>query len=454
MNVAPARHDIDRDISGVRSPTMPTMPRMLEPDGSTLAAGALDRCAREDSARHIRLMSLLVFACNLVFWPTDPLVFADPAVIAAFTDGRLMLLAGSGALLLLCHTPVFRRAPVLLAAPITAAICFTLGYMFGWLGGPSTPWLHYTHVCALVPLVAWTRPAIRAGITASIGLAPTAGYFLGHPEYVHDPLAASASAYALFVAGASTLVGVYLDRLRTRNFLLREQLALQAGTLERRVGAQTRELRALASHLETAQEAERTRLARELHDELGQDLTALRYALKLTRLHHESEPARLAGDLEQLGELLGRTTASVRRLLTGLRPRVLDDLGLAAALEWLGERVTAVGGPVCVLAVADVEAGLPADVASAAFRTVQEALTNVARHAGATRVEISAVRHADGLALTVVDDGVGCDPAATGGMGLIGMRERAQALGGQLRLERVTPHGTAVHLWLPLGRAA
>jgi PAS domain S-box-containing protein len=222
--------------------------------------------------------------------------------------------------------------------------------------------------------------------------------------------------------------------------------------------AQSREeLRALAARLETVREEERTRIARELHDELGQALTGLK--LDLAWLER-----RLSRQQSELGErcvsLLGRldeVMVSVRRIVTELRPSVLDQLGLADAIEWQAQDFAARTGLELDL---DIRCGCespPDAVASAVFRMLQETLNNVAKHANATRVKVACRIEPDSLSLDVSDNGRGITPDELRGahsLGLLGLRERAIAKGGTVTIRRGASSGTTVALRLPLGTNA
>ncbi len=209
----------------------------------------------------------------------------------------------------------------------------------------------------------------------------------------------------------------------------------------------------LRASLEAA-ERERRRWARELHDETLQALGALRVLIS-SGLRRGSPEA-----LEQVArdavDQLTTEIASLRTLITELRPAALDDLGLQPALEALAERIRVVEGLEVALHVdTDTHAGrLSGEVETAVYRLVQEALTNVAKHAGATRVEVTVVEHDGQVGVRVRDDGRGFDPAArTAGFGLTGMRERAELAGGALRVESTRGQGTLVSARLRARRA-
>jgi signal transduction histidine kinase len=226
--------------------------------------------------------------------------------------------------------------------------------------------------------------------------------------------------------------------------------------LDAQVAAQTREIRHLADNLVAIQEGERTRIAREIHDELGQVLAALRLTLDHTRrllAKGEIDPPRLDGALIESGHLLDRVHEAVSDVLNELRPGRLESQGLSAAVEVLGRELCHRRGLRWQFTSELADDGVPDEHAVALFRIAQEALTNVARHARATAVSVS-LDESDGAArLLVVDDGVGFAadaPAPSGHFGLLGMRERARLLHGTVDIESRPGAGTRLDVKLPL----
>ena len=205
--------------------------------------------------------------------------------------------------------------------------------------------------------------------------------------------------------------------------------------------------RALASRILNAQERERVRVSRELHDDTGQALTLLLVRLQLVE-GMSSEP-EVRRELADLRLLVGETIDGVRRLAVHLGPSVLEDLGLRAALEWLADRVRAETGLVVALRLDCHCRNVPAEVAVAIFRVAQEALTNVVRHAQATRVDLRLGTDDDCLELLVADDGSGfavdeakARPIAS--VGLFGMAERIALVGGGLDIDSSPGAGTRI----------
>jgi signal transduction histidine kinase len=198
-----------------------------------------------------------------------------------------------------------------------------------------------------------------------------------------------------------------------------------------------------------AQELERRRLARELHDETGQALTSILLGLK--GLEERMDDAESREAAEELRELVVSTLQDVRRLAVELRPSALDDFGLVAALERLTGSFAEQTGIAVDFQTALAEERLPEEVETAIYRIVQESLTNVVKHARARRVSILLARKDGAVKAVVEDDGQGFDPAEpTGGSGLVGMRERLALLGGRLAVESAPDRGTTVAAEVPV----
>lgn len=221
------------------------------------------------------------------------------------------------------------------------------------------------------------------------------------------------------------------------------------------------QLHLLASRLQLVQEEERQRIAREIHDELGQALTALKLDLTWVgrRLSRPNPTAQVLGECQEkihsMEALIDATDRAVQRIATALRPSLLDDLGIMPALEWLAQDVETRTGVACELVACPRLGQIDSSQATAVFRIVQEALTNVARHANATRVVITFGEVDNMLRLEVRDNGQGINATALtepSSLGLQGMRERTAAFGGTFAIEGTAGKGTTLVAHIPLGR--
>ncbi len=217
------------------------------------------------------------------------------------------------------------------------------------------------------------------------------------------------------------------------------------------------ELRELASAANSVREQEKSRIARELHDELAQALTALK--MDATWVAERLPPAEkaLAGKLAAMQAMLDSTVAATRRISADLRPLMLDDLGLVPAAEWLVQNFSERTGIHCELAVGVPDLELAEPYASAVFRILQESLTNVARHAQASLVEVALDREDGAVTLMVRDNGRGfspADPRKPNSFGLMGLRERAYLLGGEVEVASGRGRGTTIEVRIPIRQAA
>ena len=214
-------------------------------------------------------------------------------------------------------------------------------------------------------------------------------------------------------------------------------------------------LRNLAARLHRVREEERTMIAREIHDELGQTLTGLRIDLSWMLERLPPRKKELVERARAALLLVDETLDTVRRLSHDLRPAMLDDLGLEAAIEWQVEEFARRAGCRCSVELKAGEIGLDNERDIVVFRILQEALTNVTRHAAADKVKVS-LQSPDGhLVLEVADNGRGIseeEMRSSESIGLIGMRERAGAMGGRLNISRGGKGGTVVSVDVPLHR--
>ena len=233
------------------------------------------------------------------------------------------------------------------------------------------------------------------------------------------------------------------QRFSSSDLRLAEQFALRASIavdLSRRVARDS--LRRVVA----GQEVERRRLARELHDETGQALTSILLGLRALEGAHDD------ANVDNLRELVVATLQDVRRLAVQLRPKALDDFGLVPALERLVQTFSESSGIAVELEARLGEERVPTDVETTVYRIVQEALTNIVKHADATRVSIVLVRREGWVTAVVEDDGQGFDPAAVTGdnLGLDGMRERVELHEGHLTVETAPGSGTTLRIEVPL----
>lgn len=245
-------------------------------------------------------------------------------------------------------------------------------------------------------------------------------------------------------------ISVFVN-LHAKNLELTREIAERKQAEEQR-RASEESLRALAAHLQHVREEEWARIAREIHDELGQALTGLKMDLSWIAKRLSPEQAQLAERAKTMAVLIDDTVETVRRIASRLRPEVLDQLGLAAAIEWQANDFQRRTGIRCGVSLPQTALALDHERSIAAFRVVQELLTNVARHANATRVDVSIRIGQDALTLEIEDDGKGIEPEAINrrdSLGLLGMRERVLPFGGGIEITGLPGRGTRAVVSIP-----
>lgn len=215
------------------------------------------------------------------------------------------------------------------------------------------------------------------------------------------------------------------------------------------------QLRALTTYLQYVREEERTRIAREVHDELGQALTGLKLDMSWLATKVGKNKPPVAEKVRTMVAHIDETIQTVRRIATELRPGILDSLGLVAAIEWQANEFQSRTHLPCPVETTVADKTWDQEISTVFFRIFQETLTNIIRHAKATRVEVKLAEEQGRLVLTVKDDGRGIteeEIANTRSIGLVGMRERARLIGGELSLHGAPGQGTTVTLRVPLRR--
>jgi len=234
------------------------------------------------------------------------------------------------------------------------------------------------------------------------------------------------------------------------------KLEKQRGAQQKHIEQAEDDLRRLSQSLVQAQEMERQSLSRELHDEVGQMLTALGMQLGNLEALKNSDLAAFSARLEEAKRVNSDAMKAIRDLAMGLRPSMLDDLGLEPALQWQGREFSRHTGVPAVVEVSGALHDLSDAQRTCIYRVVQEALTNCARHANARNVLVSVDGDADRIQVMVKDDGVGFEPGnrSKRGLGLIGIEERVHALQGKVTIKALKNNGTVVEVEIPAGVCA
>ena len=448
----------------------PTAPRPIDEEAFSHYAARMTR-------HQALLMSVMVALSAAAWWPLDHLVMPDQAHVDVFfwmRVGICVVMALSFAAFWTIR--VSPRRTLAMAMAFYASFLLIVGLALGKLGLMS--WLGDAYL-GLIPMGFVLMPLSRRAV-ANVALASTLliGFFAPYPANLGAPEAYGQLSFAVFAVLLSVATGEITYRSTRSAFFAHQALDRANGhlgelteTLEERVAEQTRELRALATHTSQLQEAERRRLARDLHDDLGQHLTAMRYTVSRIEEHvssgADSDDTLML--IEDLGALLGGTAATMHGVVVRLRPRILDDLGLEAAVAWLCERTRASSGLPCALEVTPAfqahAAGLDAPQALIMFRATQEAITNALKHAEPTALAVQLDATDDAATVTITDDGRGFqfddplaaaqrDEAQAGGFGLFGLRERVRSGAGSLTIRSSAGRGARLRVTLPLAAPA
>lgn len=429
-------------MSGVMTksdPALATWRRLVDPKAPlSPRLGTREAYAAGLSIVSLRLMTTLAVLVAIASWAlAGTLVSAD-------LDGPGGAAQWLGLGFVACALFVGLRAvPALRRNPTLALTTTFLALFIVLFDSPSSIGFDVGHVAifATAGLVVSMprRVAVIVGLAAIwLSLRSVAG---------HETLAEDAISLAL-TAGGSLAVGHLLHLVVGVLFAAKDELRKETGALTRRSALTTQRVQWRADRQLNRIEEERTRIARELHDDTAQLIHGMRLELHLLQNATEPEPAAVA----RIQELVERLLGSTRRIVNGLRPRVLDDVGLAAAIHTLAEDTIASGALEVTRDIDDSVDHVPPAIGTAIYRIAQEAMTNAARHAEATAVEIRLLRVASGaVELSVVDDGRGMpSTSSTAGHGLKGMRERADAIGATLTVGTEPGGGVGVHLRAPL----
>lgn len=410
---------------------------------------------RTISAHGARTVLVALTLAAWVWWPLDLWFYADhPVIRSALAEMRL----GSTVVHVVAWAALGRwvaagRDPHLLFAAVAAADSVVVGGSIGSAGAVTFPFLYALPITTAV----WLVPLrMRLWVVSGMAVLAVAAFTARAGVDVWDRLLLSEASFLSFCVILVIAVGDTIRAVVRAAFVLRRrlvareaELSVLAGSLEAKVAEQTAMLRALVREAQATREEERAWIAREVHDELGQELLGLRLAVETARSLSPDDAAWV-----QVSGLLDRARTSLRRVLAAMRPRLLDEVGLEAALRQLVDEGVAGGALEVGLEVLRSPEPVPPDVALAVYRAAQEALTNVVRHAQAGSARLRLDGDGTCVMLEVEDDGVGLSnaPAGARGLGLLGIRERVEALGGSASW--TSERGTRMRLVVPFGRQA
>lgn len=416
--------------------------QFLRPDLPTFAD-----YAAATTRRNVVVMLALVAGGIIAWWPTDRWVFGhDAALVAAFSQWRTaMLTVALTAVLYLWFAA--RRGWTPWPGYVTAIVGFSAlnGWVLAKAGAPDTPWIHSQYVLAPISLMFIVRPLVRGIVIALFVTACLGAYFAFDSSYLHKTGAAFLLSFMTFASLLSLAGGHLLYRLLERDFSRGQALAANNRHLERLVGEQTESLFRLAAGVQETRENDRSQIAKDIHDDQGQYLTALRIHLDWLKNQPSATPERLASFVQTTSHLLEQLNATQRKIIERLEPYD-NRLGLATALEILAENWSQDTGIPCQTQISAAANRLPPPLAAPLYRIAGEALTNIAKHAAASRAELSLNNNGNLWRLAISDNGRGLSQQGSGGYGLLNMQARAQALGSALQFKTPADGGCCISL--------
>jgi signal transduction histidine kinase len=333
--------------------------------------------------------------------------------------------------------------------------------------GPMPPFIVFFPAILLVAVCAGGGPGVLAILLSVL----TVAWYFSPQGSFSDKSSIEKIAIAIFAGSNMLLCGLMellrrvrwvravsltqqreLEKLERSELLLKSSLeALQFS--EERLVELNQKLHALTEHLQTVQERERIAIARDIHDDIGQSITVLKYDLEWLSCRMPEAGADVCERLGAMRLSADQLTAKVQRIAADLRPPLLDNMGLIAAIEWHVSETCKRSGLECYTMLNEDIDPIGEQLATAVMRIVQEGLTNVVRHAGATEVSVSLCRQDDSLILEISDNGCGIvphRPAAPPAYGVIGMQERARICRGELEIDGEPGCGTTLRLTVPL----
>lgn len=415
---------------------------LVDPTTVEVRPEGFDHHARILSLRYGQIGALTFAGAALGFWPTDALVMSSHAAnVFATSRPVTAILAIIGALGLRAVSSRPNLAYLVIAA-FGVVITACLGAFMARAGGLDEQWFYFSYFIPWCGLLVVAPLLTRVGLTVAITATYPIAYFAVAPAELDEPHVGSSLVFLVFAAAASVIVGNVTYRLVRADYRLRS-------VLESKIAERTAVLTRLADHLEDSREHERRRVSRELHDETAQLLTGMRLEVALMHRTIGDHPAA-EEPINRLCELIDQSFDAHRSIIAALRPRILDELGLVAAIRQQLQRTHLKKHLEITFETEHETYVLDERCSLVAFRTVQEALTNVTRHADAQNVRIRLSSSEGTLRLEVTDDGRGFDPAdLTNGFGLLGLRERLRGLSGRLEVDSAPGCGTRLVLTLP-----
>ncbi len=415
--------------------------------------------ARRTSVNASLGLGAFTLFASIAWWPTDFMFFRnEPELLHAFGRWRIAVSIISIVwMALLWYGGAFVTRFVFPLATLTmAATSAVIAFSLAPFGGVDAPWFHAIYVVTLTTPLLLMPILPRIAATGFLAAVWIVTYFVQRPDLMQHGHMGSAFAMLAFALIAAVVVGHALFALYREYYFKQREFQTSNSELATMLEDQNTQLRKLAAHLHGSQEQERSRLARELHDELGQLLTAMRYGLERSAHLVTADPELASRQLQSLGQTTELALGDLRRLVADLRPSILDDFGLVAAVEWFCEQAEQRSGVTVEARITPPDFTVPTELGTVVYRVLQEAMTNISKHAQATHVIVELDQLPGHVRLKVTDNGIGFTmrvgrrAAGTGGMGVVGMRERVRAFGGIFEMTSAPGVGTTVRVEIPI----
>jgi len=437
------------------------LPSRLSIEPSDLTAeeeAAFQRTAQELTAVNGPAVILIVTGFILVWWPLDPIVFAArPELIPLFAEWRAVTaLSLVGTLLVARRAGLAARHPRMFASLTMVGGFAITAWFMGQMGSVEDRWFTYLLPAPLFTTILLLPLLARLALNFGLLLATWLAFVAAQPEALTYPPNFTALSTFVFTSLFGSFVGHVTYLAQRANVTAARRLRLSesevrdlAATLEGRVAARTVELRKAQHDAERVRAQERAWMVRELHDALGQELTALRYGVKL--LQTQAGDAVAPNAFDPVEDLLQRVSGTVRRLLGGLgaAPQSTEQL-VGSLRSLLAEAGSAAGLDVTLKVDTPALGALSESLRLAVLRVVQEGTTNVMRHAHGTALEVTVRREEGWVAIAVADDGVGMAPGRSpDSLGVAGIEQRAAELGGTATWRARPAGGTILEVRLP-----
>lgn len=403
----------------------------------------------------VSVIALVLLIQDIVLWPMDILTYKSGSriLIAVWTLRLMVAFFCIFALLGINFIRIFRYRPVLFGIGVLTLGLVSVGWMFGRTVGLNS-YLFYVIYSMPIAAILVIVPIYRRIILSTwIVVVYLLAFFAARPDLFTLQTAGPPIFWLIAVVSGVVVVGQVFYALLWSNFHRQHLLDLAAGERNMILAQQTNDIRDLVKELDSIEERERLNFAQEIHDELGQVLAGMRMEVDhLHMLTDSGDAGRIQGSFKRLNDFFNSLNDSIHFIIHKLRPGGLDKIGLVATIENSCAAFQARHGIKCKASIGIEEESLSGIPISDLYRIIQEALTNVAKHAKASMVAIDMSIDDDNLVLlTIRDDGQGFDTDAkkTGTFGLAGIRERVRQIGGSMEIESSKGMGTTIRVLFP-----